>query len=72
MEPTLLIIAWQCVREIALAVVANRRNRRAARAELRPQKLSDRRHTTKVSVDLEPPARLAPRDAWRRRGTCGS
>jgi hypothetical protein len=34
MEPTLLIIAWQCVREIALAVIASRRNRHADRPQL--------------------------------------
>lgn len=78
MEPTLLIIAWQCVREIALAVVASRRNRTADRAELRQEELSDLDQMMKVSVDLAlsgPPrasrrvtGSLAPR---RRRGACG-
>jgi uncharacterized protein with NRDE domain len=75
MEPTLLIIAWQCVREIALAVIANRRSRHGDRPKLRPARLSDGEQTMKVSVDLEPRGCLAPGNASsaprRRRGTCG-
>jgi hypothetical protein len=77
MEPTLVMIAWQCIRDIALAVVAIRRNRSANRTEVR-EKAGEGGRATKVSVARalsappRPPRRVTGSAAHlRRRGTCG-
>jgi hypothetical protein len=77
MEPTLVMIAWQCIRDIALAVIASRRNRSADRTEVR-EAVGEGGRAMKVSVArvLSAPPRSPRRVTGsaahlRRRGTCG-
>ena len=79
MEQTLLLIAWQCVRELALAMVARKRRRCAARAGIQQdtptagQTMTEPVDPVLTGAPSGPPSRrvLGSHTSRRRRHACG-